>query len=670
MKKWEFVDYDEDLVSSVSEKMKIPRFLSCLFSNFREYDDDILNRYFDVDNMKNRLDLAERNFEKICVFGDYDVDGITSTIMLYSYLCERNIDAMYKLPSRYDEGYGLTNNVVDELKKYGVSLIITVDNGISAFNEISYAKKLGIDVIVTDHHKIPDRLPETDIIINPHIEGFYEFQDFAGVGVVFKIIQSLEKDNIDTDSLMEKYGDLLCLGTIGDVVPLIEENRVIVKKSINIVKNSKRPGIVSLLEGKVFGEDLDGSEIAFGIIPVLNACGRMGSPEVAINLLLSETMDEARYFLSIASKMNAERKVSCSEIFEDVKNKILSEHLENDHIIFASSKKWSHGLIGVVSSNVSSRFDKPCFLFSILDDEARGSARSIEGFDIYNCINSCSELLQKYGGHPMAAGVTLKLENLEKFKEEILSFSNSIDMPFSCIQISSVINLDDVSVSTLDEIHKLSPFGSGNREPIFAIMEVKITKVSSIGSGRHIKIYFEKDGKNSNAVFFGISYSDFSFQIGDIVDLAVRIKTNFFSGRKDAVLHLVDVRYSNFDYDTLIGDERLFEDFMCGIKDIPSEYIPNRDEFATLFKFLKNSRNDKSSFRIDKICMDPSMNNISPIKIYLMIEVFNELKIINRKKFGNSYTISINSGVTSSLEKSKILNKIKDSVNIKQTKTT
>ena len=659
MKKWNFIEYDDIVVDYVSKELMLPKFLSCLFVNSSKCDDSIINRYFDVNKLKNRIDKAEKNFEKVCIFGDYDVDGITSTIMFYSYLCEKNIDVMYKLPSRYDEGYGLTNNVIDELKKYGVNLIITVDNGISAVNEIAYAKKLGIDVIVTDHHKVPDVLPDTDIIINPHIDGFYDFQDFAGVGVVFKIIQALEKDNIDTESLIKKYGDLFCLGTIGDVVPLIDENKLLVKKSINQIQNSKRPGVIALLEGKVFGPELDGSEIAFGIIPILNACGRMDSPEVAINLLLSETIDEARYFLSIASKMNEERKNSCNEIFNDVKNQIIEKKLYNNHIIFASSTKWSHGLIGVVSSIISSKFGKPCFLFSIMDNEVRGSARSIDGFDIYDCINNYSDLLEKYGGHPMAAGVTLKKENLHKFQEKILSFCNSYEMPFSSIDINSVISLSDVSISTLDEIQKLSPFGSCNREPIFAILNVKLTRVSSIGSGRHIKIYFEKDGKSGNAVFFGICYYEFLFKVGELIDLAVRIKANYFSGKKDAVLHIVDVRYSNFNSDEFIEHKRRFEDFISDIKPFPQEEIPNKEDFSLLFNFIKDNH-EYRFFRIDKLCMN--LTNISPLKIYTILEILNEIKVINIQKYGENYEVSINSIKKVNLNESHIFSKIKKNV--------
>lgn len=658
MKKWEFIECDDSISNSCTlENSDIPRFLSHLFTERKEYDYGLVERYFDVGKIKARIDLAEKRFEKVCIFGDYDVDGITSTIMFYSYLCERNIDVMYKLPSRYAEGYGLTFAIIDELKKYGVSLIITVDNGISAFDEIDYAKNLGIDVIVTDHHKIPERLPNTDMIINPHIDGFYDFQDFAGVGVVFKIIQSLEKENISSDELIQKYGDLLCLGTIGDVVPLVDENKILVKKSISMIQNSNRPGIIALLEGKVFGTELDGSEIAFGIIPILNACGRMGSPEIAVNLLLSETIDEARYFLSMASKMNTDRKIACSEIFEEVKDEILKKHLDNNHMICASSKKWSHGLIGVVSSSISSRFGKPCFLFSILDNEVRGSGRSIEGFDIYDCINSCSDLLEKYGGHPMAAGVSVKLENLDKFQERILSISNSFDMPFSCVQINGIISLNDVSVRTLDFIHKLSPFGNCNREPVFALMSVSLIRVYSIGSGRHIKIQFEKEGKIGSAVYFGISHSECLFRTGDIVDLAVRIKVNYFSGYKDAVLHIVDIRYSNFDYDKFISDNRIFEDFICGLKKFPLESIPNREDFVSIFKIFSKDKKKYYNFRIEKVCTEVSNLGIDLLKLRLVLEVFNELDIMNVKKCGDNYSISINNGKIAKLEESEILKK-------------
>ncbi len=660
MKKWEFIKYDKNASDSdISENTEVPKFLSRLFSEMKEYNYALVERYFDVEKIRVRIDLAEKRFEKICIFGDYDVDGITSTVMFYSYLCERNIDVMYKLPSRYAEGYGLTFAIVDELKKYGISLIITVDNGISAFDEIDYAKSLGIDVIVTDHHKIPEKLPNTDMIVNPHIDGFYDFQDFAGVGVVFKIIQSLEKENISSDGLIQKYGDLLCLGTIGDVVPLVDENRILIKKSINMIQNSNRPGIVALLEGKVFGTELDGSEIAFGIIPILNACGRMGSPEIAVNLLLSETIDEARYFLSIASKMNTDRKIACSEIFEEIKYEILSKRLDNNHMICASSKKWSHGLIGVVSSSISARFGKPCFLFSVLDNEVRGSGRSIEGFDIYDCINSCSDLLEKYGGHPMAAGVSVKLENLDEFKKKILSVANSFDMPFACVQINGVISLNDVSIRTLSFIHKLSPFGNCNREPVFALMNVSLIRVYSIGSGRHIKIQFEKDGKIGRAVYFGVSLSECLFRAGDVVDLAVRIKVNYFSGYKDAVLHIADIRYSDFNYDKFIIDNRKFEDFMCGLKKFPVEDIPKREDFVSIFKIFNKDKEKYYNFRIEKICAEVENIGINLLKLRLILEVFNELNIMSVKKCGDNYSVSINGGKIAKLEESEFLKRAK-----------
>ena len=653
-KEYSFDSFAPDLLNyilksrGILEQKDIDNFVNC------DYPISDPSRFFGMERLVLRLRESIEKFEKICIFGDYDCDGITSTVMLYSYLSGKNVDVIYMLPSRFDEGYGLSKNIIDKISSYGVNLIITVDNGVSAYNEIEYANTLGIDTIVTDHHKVPDKLPPAAAIVDPRLNSC-GFKDFAGVGVVFKMIQELEKQNLSLDELLKEYGDLLCIGTIGDMVPLLDENRVLVSKSFEYLMETKRPGVRVLLEGTSFGSLMDGSEVSFGVVPKLNACGRMSSPEVAAKLLLSSSLSEARSFLQIALKMNEERKSLCSSIFENVENEILNKDLGNDRVIFAWNSEWHPGVIGIAASMICNKFGKPCFLFSVQGNEARGSARSIPGLDIHEYLCDCEELFIKYGGHSMAAGVDLKTENLEKFRKKFLNIVNGIEFPFYTIKIDCIIDPNLISIEVLNQVQKLSPFGSCNSEPIFGILNVELARVSSIGGGKHIRIFFDKDGKIFSATMFGVSKSEFLFKPGDVIDLAVRIKRNYFSGYESSVIHVVDVKFSDVNMHEFVVDQRAFEDFISGNQDLPIDCAPIREDFVDVFNFIKN--NSMRSFRIERLYLN-LRKKIRPIKLYLILEIFRELGIFDVIRSCSNYKIRIRSRKKVNLEESKILNRI------------
>ena len=659
MKVWKFLDHEnensnpnilEHLLKSkglVSEK-DMYDFINC------NYDISDPSNFYGMSDFVKRLNRSIERFEKVCIFGDYDCDGITATCMLYSYLSKKNLDVMYMLPSRYKEGYGLTKNIIDKIHSYAVDLIITVDNGVSAYDEISYANELGIDVLVTDHHKIPEKLPPAISIVNPHLNSS-GFKDFAGVGVVFKIIQEIEKENSSLDDLIKEYGDLLSIGTIGDMVPMVGENRALVKKSFKYFTQTVRPGVQVLLEGTSFGNDMDGTEISFGIVPKLNACGRMGSADYAAKLLLSSSVSEARTFLKIALDMNDKRKSLCSSIIEDVENDIYKHELHNDRVIFAWNENWNHGVIGIAASVICNKFGKPCFLFSVQDGESRGSARSIPGFDIYDHLSECKALLTKFGGHTMAAGANVKTENLQEFKDKFLSIANNVDMPFCSINIDCIIEPQDISLKALNEINKMSPFGSMNHEPIFAILNVVLLKISSIGSGKHIRVTFSKNNKKFESTMFGMPASEFLFSPGDTLDLAVRLKKNYFLGNETAVIHIVDVKLSSTDTFEFANEQRIFEDFISGVHNITKDMIPSRDDFVQVFNCIKNGF--LSYFRVEKLYNSMKKSNVRMSKVFLILEIFKELGIFNLDKRCDNYRISIKSKKKVDLNKSCILKK-------------
>ena len=453
----------------------------------------------------------------------------------------------------------------------------------------------------------------------------------------------------------KEYGDLLAIGTIGDMEPLVEENRLMIIKAFKYFMFSKRPGIRVLLEGSLFGDQMNGNEISFGIVPKLNACGRMGSAETAAQLLLASNLDEARSFLQIALKMNDDRKNLCHSALEEVEHEILKNNLDEQRVIFAWSKKWNHGIVGIAASVICNKFGKPCFLFSIKKNEARGSARSIDGFDVHDYLVKCQDLIEKFGGHTLAAGANIKIENLEIFKKKFLEFANNSDMPFCNLKIDYIINPDDISIQTVDEINSMSPFGNGNNEPIFGIMDIELIKFISIGSGKHVRIFFKSEEKIFEGTVFGVSFSDFMFSPGDILDIAVRIKRNYFSGFESTVIHIVDIKYADIDTLEYSKEKRIFEDFISGINKLPESCIPNRSDFARVFKLIK--KNSLFNFRIEKIYLKLARPKIRFAKIFLILKIFDELEIFKVKKRCNSYKIKIIKNKKVNLNESKILNR-------------
>jgi len=650
LKNWIFPKKNKDLLNLLSSKLEISNvLLSILISRGIDNEDDIIKfldnsmefsdslQYVGMKDLIERIKKAIENFEKICIFGDYDADGITSTVLMYLYFCENNIDVMYMIPSRYKEGYGLSIEAIDEISKYGVKLIFTVDNGISSFEEVEYAKSLGMDVIITDHHKIPDKLPNATAVVDPHLNT--GFKDFAGVGVAFKVVQALE-NNKNLEELISKYGDLLVIGTIGDCVPLLNENRKLLQKALSSMCSIERIGTRILFEGHVSDNIPDSVEIAFGIVPKINACGRIGSPEIAAKLLLAESIEEAREYISILNKNNEIRKSECAKIFESIQNEIIKNRVK-DRVIFGWSKNWSHGLIGIIASNVSSKFGKPCFLFSIDGEKARGSVRSIDGLDVYCIIQKCSHLLTNFGGHSMACGVSLETKNLENFKSEFLKIINNIYIPFSNIQIDYVIEPEQISIHLIEEFQPLKPFGNCNPEPIFGIINVELVKIIPVGGGQHLRLHFLKKKKRFEGMLFGVSASEFFFEIGNNLDLAVRIKKNCFTGLVKAAIHIVDIKFANLNTSELIKEKRTFEDFLLGLDiENPIGLLPNRDDFIKIFKLVKSEPN--LIFKIEQLYVRLSKFKINLAKIYVVLEIFNELGIITISGSFGVYNVSLN----------------------------
>ena len=426
-KKVEYIIADEELVKKISEKFGVSELVATIIANRGIVNDDDIEIFlnptrnnfydpFDLPDMKKaieRIEKAIENKEKTIIYGDYDVDGITSITVLKKFLEERGLETDYYIPNRLDEGYGLNNDAIEKFAKDNYTLMITVDCGISGNKEIDLANKLGIETIITDHHEPMSVLPNAYAIIDPKREdNKYPFRHLAGVGVVFKLIQAISIHmKLDAKEYL-KYLDIVCVGTISDIVPLFGENRVIAKLGMKLVEVTRNIGLKSLLKESGYKE-VTSTAISFGLAPRINACGRMGKAEEALKLFLTDDYDVARRITDELNRFNKERQEKEKVILEEALEKIEKEHMNDNNALVVSGKDWHHGVIGIVASKITEMFYKPSILLSIEDGIAKGSGRSIEGFDLHNALCECDDLLQKYGGHEMAVGLSLPKENLQ-----------------------------------------------------------------------------------------------------------------------------------------------------------------------------------------------------------------------------------------------------------------
>ncbi len=583
--------------------------------------------------------------KKISVYGDYDADGVTATAVMYEYLKSVGADVDYYIPERDRDGYGLNNKAIDYLHSKGVEAIITVDNGISAWKEIEYANSLGMKVIVTDHHKIPPKLPNAEAIIDPNIpfEGNVFDVNFAGVGVAFELIKAMESENPDFD--FEKYLDLVALGTIGDSIELVGATRNIVKKGISLIENSGRLGIRTLVEAvNLQKRKLDAVDIAFCMVPKINACGRMNSAETAMRILTCNDEGKAQLLCGQIMEFNNLRK--------EIEEKILFEATNFFHdnpesllhkVIIAVGENWHHGVLGIVASRITEKYGKPCVLISKDGELAIGSCRSIPGFSIYNLVASCSGFLDRFGGHHMAAGFNLKSHNIDHFRDLMLQNAESMPIPNVNLTIDLCVNPSKITPEIFYALDVLKPFGNGNAEPIFGIMGAKLVSVREIGGGKHIKLCMEKDGFIFDALYFNKTKNDFLYYPGEDLDLAVRFSPNNYKGELSVTTVISDVRLSGYDFKNAINQKKIYEKLMLGknLNDDDLKFVNiSRDDIVKVYKYFKIA--PVMNFRADIISERVFQNSESIAKIYIIIDILRELGLVKFRKNGDEYKISIN----------------------------
>ena len=555
-KKWQVYESNEKEINKISEKYNVNRLLATILVNRKISENELevflnptRNNFHnpflmpDMEIAVERIIKAINNKEKIIIYGDYDVDGITSITVLKSFLEDRGIQVDQYIPNRLEEGYGLNKPAIDVISKNNYNLMITVDCGISGIDEIEYANSLGLETIVTDHHEVGDKLPNAIAVVDAkRKDNQYPCRDLAGVGVVFKLIQAIGiKLNLEEKEYL-KYLDIVCVGTISDIVPLVDENRVIAKLGLMLVKQTKNMGLKSLLMSSGY-KNIDSNTISFGVAPRINACGRMGHADEALKLFLSKDIYEVNELTKKLNNYNTLRQEKERAIYEDAINQIESNRLNEKNAIIIAGENWHHGVIGIVSSKITDLYFKPSILLCYEDDLAKGSGRSIPGFDLHEALMKCQNTIDRFGGHSMAIGITIKRDKFEDFKKEFEEVAKEakIDEIIPIINIDAKINLSEINKEMVASLKQLEPFGEGNKTPIFAFKNLKIDSIRALSEGKHIKMTLKDGNTIINAIGFNLGYLADEYKIGDKIDVVGTLEINSFNGVDNLQINVKDV---------------------------------------------------------------------------------------------------------------------------------
>lgn len=648
-----------------------------------------------MDIAVKRILAAVSDKEQITVYGDYDVDGVTSVSILYLYLKRIGANVDYYIPSRKGEGYGVSREAIEKLHKKGTKLIITVDTGVTAIEETDFASALGIDIVVTDHHECTDTLPNAIAIINPkRKDTTYPFSSLAGVGVVFKLLCALESvySNTDIISAMRKitydYADLTAIGTIADVMPVIDENRIIISIGLSLADKTDKVGLSALIdvcrngEGKPVkykkNKKLSSGFVGFTLAPRINAAGRIGTADTSVELFLSNDEKRANELALELCEINRERQLEENKIAD-----MAYEYIENNgyvgkSIMVLDDESWHHGVIGIVASRVSDRYGVPSILISFegnddpMSPEAigKGSGRSVGGMNLVNALNECADLLDKFGGHELAAGLSIKRRNLDEFKARMEKIARKCfdgKEPEHVLELDCELDAEDLTQELAKEISFLEPYGVANNNPVFVTRNVQIADITPMGMNRHLKLSLYKDKKQLTAMMFSTSPQDFSFSIGDEVDIAYNLEMNEFNGISSLQINIKDIKISERFVELEAINEQMYQSVKTGECTLDADYIiPTRDEFGAVYQYLQSAaRLGKNVYRISRLLSELANSRLNVdlnyVKLKTIIKVFRELNIVAIEEI-DDFTFSFKFSYTknkTNLDKSYILRKLK-----------
>lgn len=586
-------------------------------------------RMKDMDKAVERILRAIDEEEKMVVFGDYDVDGVTATALLYSHLRNMGADVRCMLPSREGEGYGLSEKVIRSLADKGYRLIITVDNGISAGAEAELAAQLGVDLVVTDHHLPPRQLPKAVAVVDPmRTDDESPYKGFSGAGVAFKLCCAL--DGCPPEELLDFCGDLAAIGTVADVMDLTGENRTLVRRGLEALQNSGRPGIEALLEvSGMGGRTVTADTISYTLAPRLNAAGRMDSAALALQLLLCEDAERAADLAARLNQCNQDRQNAEQEILARVNEQLDADPArKNDRVLVVWGDAFHPGVTGIVASRLVERYGRPAIVISMQGDEGKGSGRSIEGFHLHQAISACQELLVRFGGHALAAGLSIRRENLEAFRQQINAWAaKTYPLPQQPpLRLDVPVRLDEVTVEEVQGLDYLAPCGHGNPAPLFLVENAIVDGVYPMGDGRHSRVRLRQGTAGLYLACFGVAPANIPYQPGDRVDAAVSFSV--YEGRNGPMVsgRARELRPAG------LGNEparqaALYEAWRSGAHlDGQQRTLlkPERDDTVALYRQLRSGRVDANDLQPLFACMGPQQTG----KTLVSLEALTELNLI------------------------------------------
>lgn len=593
--------------------------------------------------------------ENICVYGDYDCDGVTATTLLVSCLRGLGVDVIFYIPNRFSEGYGMNNDAIKKLCDDGARLIVTVDNGISATAEVDYALSLGIDVVVTDHHSIPAGPLPCVPIINPHLsECPSEFKDIAGVGVAFYLACALAEKS--PEEMLNKYGDIVALGSVTDVVPLVADNRIFVIKGLEMLRTEqKRPGIKALMEVAAAQEkSLSSRTFGFSLGPRVNAAGRLVDATAAVNMMLTEDYEIALAEAKRLDELNTERKKVEEDIMKEIEDVFAKfPHILQRRVIVVSGEGWHQGVIGIVAARLVERYGKPSIVFAVSAGIAHGSGRSIPEISLIEAISACGDLLVRFGGHIQAAGMTVEAAKLESFSAAIdrVCVEKYPVMPVPCVHVDAEIDPEELSILNVKALSVLEPFGEQNPSPQFAITGATVVNFDSLSQGKHTKVHFKKMQKTFSALYFQMAPGDFPYRDGDIVDILVQLEVDEYRGEEQLSIFLRDIKPHGFDAGVVLSDSEAYNRHLRGMYGdgcAKKQLLPTREDIAAAFRFVRERSITPTPAELAYV----TLGNLSYQKMLVTFDVMAEMGFV--QAHGGNYLLA-DASTKRSLEESEIL---------------
>ena len=590
-----------------------------------------------------RVALAMERGEKIAVFGDYDVDGITATCLLTDFIRRQGCDCVPYIPGRLEEGYGLNPIAIDYLHGLGVKLIITVDCGITAVEEAQLCKKLGIDLVITDHHECKECLPEAVAVVDPHRpDGGYPHKTLSGVGVAFKLASALSGDQED---VLNRYGDMVCLGTVADVMPLQGENRAFVARGLAMLRKTARPGLAALMhQCGCEPEGISASAVGYMLAPRINAAGRMGQIDLAVELFLTDDPARGEAAAKALCELNKERQTVESEIYRQAVE-MLPEGKTPEAIVLAD-ESWHQGVVGIVASRIAEEYCCPTFLICLDGEHGKASSQSFGGFNPFSSLTSLSHLLESYGGHSLAAGFTISRSQIVPFRQEICRLAGEFYCgtgPKTLLEADCVIPPELLTLHNIQSLDALEPCGSGCPKPVLVMEGLTVERLSAVGNGRHLRLRLQKGSWSFNGIFFSATAESASVAVGDLVDVAFIPQVNEYRGERSVQMNLQDIRPScktAVSCDT--EDYRLLRsDALTGAS--AARLLPDRATLGTVWRYLAAQG---EFLRESPICLCRKIVRWSgaPLdlgRLLTCLDIFADVGLLETNRLHNDITIRL-----------------------------